>query len=37
VGTEITLIGEDGGETTGGVTGSAVTLVISQVPWMYRK
>ena len=37
VGVEITLRDSDGRETTGGVNGATVTLVISQVPWLYQK
>lgn len=36
-GIEITLRASDGGETAGGVNGTSVTLVISQVPWLYEK
>ena len=37
VGIEITLRDSDGRETTGGVNGTAVTLVVSEVPWLYQK
>ena len=37
VGVEIALRDTDGRETTGGVNGATVTLVISQVPWLYQK
>jgi len=36
-GLEITLMDSDGGRTTGGMDGTTVTLVISQVPWLYQK